>query len=176
MAHDAATAPLPRATLRLLPGSASTEDNPAQPVPVPDPVPSTGTEPAAVLVPTAAVTRITPAERAALAAQSYATELWTGPGALLHSLRHGKAETLAQHRAYIKSRDWVPGDLNGTRARNAITVLGLVYHWLIGQPLKALAKAIKFAAEKTDEAAERPLRLIGLLAPLLAIVLILIYL
>ena len=127
-------------------------------------------------MPPGIVTRITRSERAVVATRNWVTALWTGPGALLHSLRHGKAGSLREHRAYIASRTWVPAELKDTRAGRAITVAGAAYHWLIGQPLKAAMKAVKFAAEKVDEAAERPLRLAGLLLPLLAFVLIVVYL
>ena len=87
-----------------------------------------------------------------------ARELWLHPDRFLHVIIHGKAETMAEHRAHIKSRDWVPPEMTG-RAEKAVIGAGLFHHLVIARPLKASMKAVKFAAEKVDQAADRPLRL-----------------
>jgi hypothetical protein len=102
-------------------------------------------------------------ERAALAGKHWAStaangagQLWLHPDRLGHSLYHGKPGSLAEHRAYIKSREWVPPDLDG-KAAKFIGGSGVVYHLLIARPLKA-------ACLMVSAAAERPLRLAGLIA------------
>jgi len=87
---------------------------------------------------------------------STAGQLWLHRGRVLYVLWHGKPESMAEHRAYVKSRAWVPQDLTGKPA-TVITVAGIIYHLLIGRPLKAAARII-------DAAAERPLRLLMLAA------------
>ena len=90
-----------------------------------------------------------------------AGRLWLNPGRVLHSLRHDEPETMAEHRAYIRSRAWVPPELTGKPA-TVIAVAGFMYHVLIGLPLKAAAKTIGEAARQVDKAAQRPLRLLPL--------------
>ena len=136
-----------------------TERTPLRPAPVP--VASTK---AAVPVP-AGVRPVTVPERAAAAVRRGGTatlkavrELWLLPDRFLHVIIHGRAETMAEHRAHIKSRDWVPPGMTGTPEK-AVIGAGLCHHLVIARPLKASMKTVKFAAEKVDQAADRPLRL-----------------
>jgi hypothetical protein len=95
-------------------------------------------------------------ERAALAARHWAGtaagELWLNPGRAAHALWHGKPESMAEHRAYIRSRAWVPPEMTGKPAA-FIAWAGIAYHLIIARPVKA-------AARITDAASERPLRLL----------------
>lgn len=158
----AQSTPAPRRALFVLRGG--TDAVPAaEPATVPlvrDVPASPGTEP--VPVPPAVVPMTVP-ERAALAGKHWAStaangagQLWLHPDRLGHSLYHGKPGSLAEHRAYIKSREWVPPDLDG-KAAKFIGGSGVVYHLLIARPLKA-------ACLMVSAAAERPLRLAGLIA------------
>jgi hypothetical protein len=81
-------------------------------------------------------------------------ELWLHPDRLLYVMWHGKPESMAEHRAYMKSRAWVPPEMTGG-AEKAVIGAGLFYHLLIARPLKAAAKTV-------DAAADRPLRLLCL--------------
>jgi hypothetical protein len=137
---------------------AGTERAPLRPAPVP----ASGTR--AVPVP-AGVSPVTVPERAAGAigragtgALEAARELWLHPDRFLHVILHGKAETMRQHRAHVKSRAWVPDGMDGG-ARKAVIAAGIAHHLIVARPLKASMKAVKFAAEKVDQAADRPLRL-----------------
>ncbi len=89
-------------------------------------------------------------------AASGAGQLWLHPGRLVHGLYTGKPGSLAEHRAYVKSRAWVPPELDG-KAASFIAVAGIVYHLLIARPLKAAALTVSASAD-------RPLRLAGLTA------------
>ncbi len=89
-----------------------------------------------------------------------AGQLWLNPGRVLHVLWHGKPESMAEHRAYIRSRAWVPPELTGKSAA-VITVAGILYHLLIARPVKTAARIV-------DGAADRPLRLL-LLAVFVAV-------
>lgn len=120
------------------------------PPPVPDPVPPGTERHSAALVPLSA------ASRASAALRHHARGLWLDPGRLLHSLYHGKPGSMAEHMAYLKSAAWVPEEMTG-KPRQFLVIAGIAYHVLIAWPLKLVAKAI-------DSAADRPLRLIGLIA------------
>jgi hypothetical protein len=89
-------------------------------------------------------------------------ELWLHPDRLLYVMWHGKPESMAEHRAYMKSRAWVPPGMDG-KPEKAVIGAGLFYHLIIARPLKAAAKTV-------DAAADRPLRLLCL--AVLAVVLI----
>ena len=126
--------------------------------------------PAAVPVP-ARVRPVTVPERAAgavrrggTAAMEAVRELWLHPDRLLYVLWHGKPGSMAEHRAYMKSRAWVPPGLGGG-AEKAVIGAGLLYHLIVARPLKAAAKTV-------DAAADRPLRLLCLAVLLLAAYLI----
>ena len=100
-------------------------------------------------------------ERARLAVNRWAGtvangagQLWLHPDRVLYVLWHGKPGSMAEHRAYVKSRAWVPAELSGKPAA-VIAVAGIVYHLIIARPLKAIARTV-------DAAAERPLRLLML--------------
>ena len=130
--------------------------------PLPAPVPADGTEvgtpvPAAVSTPvplTVAERAGTAARRAADGTANVVRELWLHPDRLLHVMWHGKPESMAEHRAYIKSRAWVPPGMDG-KPESAAIGAGLFYHLIVARPLKAAAKSV-------DAAADRPLRLLGL--------------
>ena len=95
------------------------------------------------------------ARRAGSAVARTAGELWLHPDRLGHALWHGSPSTMAGHRDYIKSRAWVPAEMTG-RPEKAVILAGVLYHLIIARPLKAAAKTV-------DAAADRPLRLLGLL-------------
>jgi hypothetical protein len=102
-------------------------------------------------------------ERARLAVTGWAStaagiagRLWLPFGRALHPLAHPEPETMAQHRAYIRSAAWVPPELAGTPA-TVIRLAGTAYHVMIGHPLKASMKSAVKVAQNIDQAAERPL-------------------
>jgi len=135
------------------------------PVP-PTPVPDAGT---GVPVPGGTVAPMTAAERAGTTARyraakvaAAASELWFHPDRLAHSMWQGRPESMAEHFAYMRSRAWVPAELQGRKAA-FIAWAGLAYHVLIGWPLKCAAKLL-------DTAAGRPLRLACLVAFLAVLV------
>jgi hypothetical protein len=106
---------------------------------------------------------LTAPERARLAvthwggtAATGAGQMWLHPGRLVHGLYTGKPGSLAEHRAYVKSREWVPPELDG-KAAAFIAATGIAYHLLIARPLKAGALIVSASAD-------RPLRLAGLVA------------
>lgn len=94
------------------------------------------------------------ARRAGNAAAEAARELWLHPDRLVHVIVHGKAETMAAHRAYVKSRAWVPAGMSEA-AGKAVIIAGLAHYLIVARPLKAAMKAVKFAAEKVEQAADR---------------------
>ena len=119
----------------------------------------------------AALTPMSPPARAGVAmkraragAMEAVRELWLHPDRLLYVLWHGKPESLSEHRAYMKSRAWVPPEMTGGPEK-AVIGAGLFYHLLIARPLKAAAKTV-------DAAADRPLRLLALAALVLALLVI----
>ena len=128
-----------------------------------------GTSTGVASVPPAAVVPVSPATRTALAVKRAGTgavqaarELWLHPDRLLYVMWHGKPESMAEHRGYMKSRAWVPPGMGGGAEKTVIWA-GLFYHLVIARPLKAAAKTV-------DAAADRPLRLLCLV--LLAVVLV----
>jgi hypothetical protein len=172
-----------RALFVLRPGNGNPATGPATgpvtaPLPVADPVtqPSritgsaedatgfvTGSEPGAVVTPLPVP--LTPAERAHLAVRHWAElaangagRLWLHPDRLGHSLYHGKPGSLAEHRAYIKSREWVPPDLDG-KAAKFIAGTGIVFYTITG--ILQIPLLILYAA------LDRALRLVGLIAAVL---------
>ena len=180
MTQDHAT-PVPRRAFTIV--RASTEAGPAPVPPVPVLVPASGTDgadgPAAVPVPVVATVPMSVPERARLAvarqagtAAGIAGRLWLAPGRLIHVLRNPQPETMAEYRAYIRSRAWVPRELSGKSA-TAIAWAGIAYHVLIGHPLVAAMKAVRKTAENIEVAAVRPLRLLMLAAFVTVLVLIL---
>lgn len=90
-----------------------------------------------------------------------AGELWLPIGRFLHSFVRPEPETMKEHWVHVQSRAWVPEELTGTPEK-VVAAAGIVHHLFVAYPLKAAAKGAKFAAEKVDEVADRPLRLYGL--------------
>jgi hypothetical protein len=167
------TTPAPVRGLRLLQGDTAGGDT------APDTGGDTqgdikpGTAPIPVSVPGAEVVPLSPAERTRLAAAHWAGiaangagQLWLHPGRVVYVLWHGKPESMAEHRAYVKSREWVPEELRGHRPGGFIAAAGIVYHLAIARPVKAAARIV-------DAAAERPLRLLMLAVLVFALVFIL---
>jgi hypothetical protein len=108
-----------------------------------------------------------PAERARVTARRVAAaayELWLHPDRLVHSLWHGRPESVAEHFAYMKSRAWVPEELEGRKA-SFIAWAGLAYHVLIAWPLVSACKIVHAAAV-------RPLRFLCLAALVIPVLLI----
>jgi hypothetical protein len=173
MATDPGAAPPQRPQPFGVPAGPGTDSGNGPKALPPGPVPDVGTGPgtgdaAPVLALASPVVPMTVPERAgamarraAGAAAEAARELWLDPGRLLHSLVHGKAESMKEHQTHIQSRAWVPEGMTG-RPEKAVVAAGISYHLLIAYPVKAAMKAVKFTAEKVDEAADRPLRLAGL--------------
>ena len=118
----------------------------------------------------AAVVSLTAPERTRLAVTHWAStaangagQLWLDPGRLGHTLYNGKPGSLAEHRAYIKSRAWVPPELDG-KAAKVIGGAGVVFYSIAG--LLQIPLLILYAA------LDRALRLTGLVALLIFISLI----
>jgi hypothetical protein len=109
--------------------------------------------------------------RAGNAVAEAVRELWLHPDRLLYVAWHGKPESMAGHRAYMKSRAWVPPGMDGGWEATVATI-GLIHYLVIARPLKASMKAVKFAAEKVEQAADRAV----VFYLVLAFVLILIFL
>ena len=180
MTQDHAT-PVPRRTLAIV--RAGTEATPAA---VP-PVPGSGTEPGtggmeAVPAPPVASVPMSVPERGRLAvvhwagtAASGAGQLWLRPGRVLYVLWHPEPETMAAHRAYVRSMAWVPPELAG-KAATAIKWAGILYHILIGHPLIAAMEGTIKTAKNIQVAAARPLRLLMLVIFASALILILLHL
>ena len=153
MAERHAPPALPRG-LRLLGGDTAAPDRAA---PDTDPGTVSPPVPAATLVPMSAGARARVAlKHRARGAGAAASALWLHPDRLAHSMWQGRPESMAEHFAYMRSRAWVPAELQGRKAA-FIAWVGLAYHVLIGWPLKCAAKLL-------DTAAGRPLRLACLIA------------
>ena len=169
--------PTPLIGLRLLRGDTAAPDTGVAPdtrgdtgaAPAVSVVPDAGgdTTPASVSASGAEVVPLSPAERTRLVVTHWAGlagngagQLWLNPGRLGHSLYNGKPGSLAEHRAYMKSRAWVPPELDGKPA-TFIAGAGIGYHLLVARPLKAAALTVSAAAD-------RPLRLTGLIIGLIA--------
>src|SRR5260370_33012177 len=97
------------------------------------------------------------ARRHAGAAAEVARELWLYPGRLLHSLAHGKAESMREHWAHIRSRAWVPEGMTGSPEK-AVVAAGVFYHLPIPYPGKAGMGSAKFAPAKGGVRSDRPPR------------------
>jgi hypothetical protein len=125
----------------------------------------TGGDTGAALVSPASVAPLSAADRAGVALRavvSAARDLWLLPGRFLHAQAHPAPETMKEHWAHMQSRAWIPGEMTG-RPEKAVAIAGILHHLVIAIPVKAAAKAVRFAAEKVDEIADRPLRFYGLL-------------
>ena len=92
-----------------------------------------------------------------------AREAWAPCGRTIHSIWQPEPETMAEHRAYVRSMAWVPPELAG-KAATVIKWAGIFYHILIGHPLIAAMEAAIKTAKNIQVAASRPLRLLMLAA------------
>ena len=169
----------PRALFVLRGGDGDPVTHPvAAPLPVTGPAPSPITGPEDVTATAAGSDRgaevaplpvpLTPAEHSRLAVAHWAEiaangagQLWLHPGRLGHTLWTGKPGSMAEHREYVKSRAWVPPELDGKPAA-FIAGAGIGYHMLIARPLKAACLTVSASADK-------PLRLAGLVVFLIVL-------
>lgn len=156
------------------------QQQPEAPHPVLRAVAGSGNEPEAETeTGSGAVVPMRRAERAGTAlrlryrsAVASARELELSAERFLYAFTHPQPETMKEHRAYIKSRAWVPEGMP-EGAEKAVIAAGVFHHVVIGRSLKALAKSLKFAAAKADEAGDRAPRFYGWVAFLGLLVLIL---
>jgi hypothetical protein len=153
-APDTSAAPDTRGDTEAAPAVSVVPDAGGDTAPAPAPVPVSGAE----------VVPLSPAERARLAGKYWAAlaangagRLWLDPGRLGHLLYNGKPGSLAEHRDYIKSREWRPEELKDHGSGKVIAGLGVGYHLVIARPLKAACLIVSASAD-------RPLRLTGLIA------------
>ena len=120
---------------------------------------------------------LSPAERARLAvapAARIAAEAWAPCARFLDRVWHPEPETMAQHRTYIRSRQWVAPGVTGKWAA-VIAWAGILYHAFIAQPVKYAMKGVVKAALNAEQAADRPLRFLMLAVFVSALILILLY-
>lgn len=89
------------------------------------------------------------------AARARAREMAKRPGGPVNALLEAKPESVAEHRAYARSRAWVPPAHSGRfpddrdRDREAVVGrLGAAYHLLIGTPGVALGNSISGIAAR----------------------------
>lgn len=129
--------------------------------------PGTGTSAGPVPPPVvpAALVPMSPAARVRAAVVTTVRDLWLREDRLLHVAWHGKPESMAEHRAYMKSRAWVPPGMDG-KPEKAVIGAGLFYHLFIGRPLLAAANAL-------GAAAVRPLRFLCLVVFAVALLVLL---
>ena len=172
MTQDHAT-PVPRRALAIVP--AGTEAGPAPVPPVPDASTETGTE--SVAGARRYRYRWRPPERARLAVRRWAGTAAEGAGAAVAAIPAGSftpcgtgsPRAMAEHRAYMKSRAWVPPELTGKSAsgnrdgRNCLSPADRV-------------PRLKAAARIVDGAAERPLRMLMLAVFVSALIFVLLHL
>lgn len=135
-------------------------------------------------LPAGTVVPMRAAERARLAVSHWAGtategagQLWLHPGRLIHKLVHAAPDRTSAHWVYVKSGEWVPRELHGTRAGKVITFSGWAYHLCAipaDKALQGLEFGIRFGIRKARWALQRPLRLLGFLVPVVIIVLIVI--
>jgi hypothetical protein len=180
MTSDPGAVPQQRGPLFAAPG---TGDGTGRRALLPAPVPESSTEDcpeSGAAVPAVASTPVpmTLAERASTAvryrageAARVAREAWAPIARFLQAVAHPEPETMREHWTHIQSRDWVPEEMTGGPEK-VIAAVGLSYHLVVAYPLKAAAKSARFASEKLDAAADRPLQLLYLLVPVLILVLL----
>jgi hypothetical protein len=120
--------------------------------------------PASAVVSPASVAPVSGAARGAAVVANVVRELWLHPDRLVHSLWNSHPGSMADHYAYMTSREWVPESLEGKEAA-FVAYAGLAYHILIGVPLLALSKAL-------GAAAVRPLRFLAFVVPVFILVLL----
>ena len=137
-----------------------TARTPLRPAPVPPASTGDGT---AVPVPASTPVPMSAVARAGTAVRYHARELELSVERFLYAFTHPQPETMKEHQAYIKSRAWVPDGLT-EREEKAVVAVGVFHHVVIGRPLKALAKSLRFAAAKADEAGDRAFRFYGWVA------------
>ena len=153
--------PVPPRALFVLRGGAGTGDAvpEASPATVPAPLEAStgdGTEvqpvPASVPMTVPERTRLAVAHWAGIAANG-AGQLWLHPGRLGHTLWTGRPGSMAEHWDHIKSRAWVPPELDGKPAA-FITIAGIV--------LYSIAAILQIPLLILYAALDRMLRLTGL--------------
>ena len=155
---------------------ASTEAQPAPVPPVPDPSTGPGTEPvpvpaAPVPMPVLAQARLAVSRWLSTAAR-IAREFWVPCARFLDRVWHPEPETMAQHRTYIRSRQWVAPGITGKWAA-VIAWAGILYHAFVAQPVKYAMKAVQKTVLNAEQAADRPLRFLMLTVFVSALILIL---
>lgn len=120
---------------------------------------------------TAAVKPMPAIERAGRAAVHAANMLWFYPDRLIHFLVRATPDPTPVHWEYAKSGEWVPRELHGTRTGKAVMTAGLLYHAFAVAADKAL-QGLESGARKARWVAQRPLRLLCVLVPILILVLL----
>ena len=130
-----------------------------------NPEDATGCEPGAEVTPLPVP--LSPVERTRLAVAHWAGiavngagQLWLHPGRLGHTLYHGKPSSMAEHVAYVKSRAWVPPELDGKLAA-FIAGAGIVFY--------SIAALAQIPLLILKAALDRMLRLTGLAVLLIAL-------
>lgn len=91
-----------------------------------------------------------------------------GPGDIWCWWRDYQPESMAQHRAYLKSRGWIPEGHGDRKLIRAASAAGVVYGVTIGRGGKALGKTLMNLGKAIDGISERPSR--ALLVVLIAII------
>ena len=104
-----------------------------------------------------------------------AVEAWAPCGRFLDRLWHPEPETMAQHRTYIRSRQWVAPGITGKWA-TAIAWAGIAYHAFVAQPVKYAMKAVQKTALNIEQSADRPSRFLMLAVFVSAFAFVLLYL
>ena len=179
--------PEPRRILRVLPAVTGPVPGNAGPACVTEPVTGPVTLPGVtgnaagsvteVVAGNASAVPLSAAERIRLRADTAARvagDAWAPCARLLDRVWHPEPETMAQHRTYIRSREWVAPGITGKSAA-VIAWAGILYHAFIAQPVKYAMKAVVKAALNVEQAADRPLRFLMFAVFVSALILILLY-
>ena len=175
MTQDCAPS-VPRRALMVV--RASTEARPAPVPPVLDPGTGPGTEPvpvpaAPVPMPVLAQARLAVSRWLSTAAR-IAREFWVPCARFLDRVWHPEPETMAQHRTYIRSRQWVAPGITGKQAA-VIAWAGILYHAFVAQPVKYAMKGVVKVALNVEQAADRPLRFLMLTVFVSALIVLLLH-
>jgi hypothetical protein len=149
--------------------------SPAVPVTAPVSAVATGLLP--VPLSTGERTRRTITRWAGTAAGAVA-RLRLNPGRLIRTLIHAAPDRTSAHWGYVKSGEWVPRGLRGTRKGKAIAFSGWAYHVFAiaaDKALQGLECALQWLAagvRKTRWAVQRPLRLLAFAVPVVVLLFI----